>query len=288
MDTTISQSSITSEHNPKDDVLYGTIVPDGFISKDELYNDDERSMFATLNVNGLWTKRNPENGLMEYEFKHVVVDNFDKSLYEYMSERLRSCNKTQRYNYLLEEFSSGYYDFRMGRIPYYYDKNHKLPRYENSFYFYFGLHPGKTAIDKFNSQFLSNCANDGEESSPVDIEAVANSWCGDLNGEYDGYVAFDLSAVDLPCDIIIRRTDYVGGDGEFVISDNEDELFYIANHKIEELESSGYVRKIESTELSIGLPNGTYEVLYRYRLTLRLRHLRLILSRLIFTSLTIS
>lgn len=264
--------SATSEDVPVDDVLYDTIVPDGFISKDELYNDDERSMFATLNVNGLHTDRNTETGLMEYTFKHVVVDNFDKSLYEYMSERQRKCasDKTQRFNYILEEFSKGYYDFRMGEKPYFYDKEYRLPRYENSFYFYFGLNPGKTAIDKFNSQFTSDCNNANTELNPIEIETVGNSWCSEMNGSGDGYVAFNLTYVDLPCDIVITNTTNISF-GEVVINNNEDEMFYISKDTVSELEAREYVKKIvpydvnSDGEITSGevleyLPNGVYEV----------------------------
>ena len=34
-----------------------------------------------------------------------------------------------------------------------------LPQYENSFYFYFGVHDGSTAMDEFNKQFFSQCEN---------------------------------------------------------------------------------------------------------------------------------
>lgn len=270
----------SSENTPSDDSMYDTLIPDGFISKDELYNDDERSLFATLNINGLTTKRNPENGLREYVFKHVVVDNFDASLREYMSERQRKCNKTQKFNYLLEEFSQGYYDFRMGKNPYFYDKNGQFPRYENSFYFYFGLNAGKTAIDKFNSQFTSNCMNDGEDVSPISIDTKPNSWCVemDLDGEFEnsdeyGYAAFDLSLIDLPCDIIIRSTTN-SSLPEIVIKDNDKEKFYISKVRQDELENDGYARHeiklpydINSdsvtgdNEFLTFLLNGTYELI---------------------------
>lgn len=270
----------SSENTPSDDSMYDTLIPDGFISKDELYNDDERSLFATLNINGLTTKRNPENGLREYVFKHVVVDNFDASLREYMSERQRKCNKTQKFNYLLEEFSQGYYDFRMGKNPYFYDKNGQFPRYENSFYFYFGLNAGKTAIDKFNSQFTSNCMNDGEDVSPISIDTKPNSWCVemDLDGEFEnideyGYAAFDLSLIDLPCDIIIRSTTN-SSLPEIVIKDNDKEKFYISKVKQDELENDGYVRyeielpydidgssSVDDSEFLTFLLNGTYELI---------------------------
>jgi hypothetical protein len=34
-----------------------------------------------------------------------------------------------------------------------------MPQYENSYYFYFGLRAGATALDEFNKQFFSNCGN---------------------------------------------------------------------------------------------------------------------------------
>ena len=234
--------SVSGEESPIDELLYGTIIPDGFISKDELYNDDERSLFATLNINGLHTDRNMENGLMEYTFKHVVVDNFDKSLYAYMVERQSKCALSQRYNYYLEEFSKGYYDFRMGKKPYFYDTDFRLPRYENSFYFFFGLNPGKTAIDKFNSQFTSDCDNANTQLDPIDIEAVGNSWCSEMWGDGDGYVTFNLSYVDLPCDIVISCVSNASF-GDVSFQDNEDEMFYVSHNRHAELEELGYVRK---------------------------------------------
>lgn len=266
--------NVSSEDSPIDELLYGTIIPDGFISKDELYNDDERSLFATLNINGLCTDRNLENGLMEYTFKHVVVDNFDKSLYTYMLERQSKCALTQRYNYTLEEFSKGYYDFRMGKNPYFYDTEFRLPRYENSFYFFFGLNPGKTAIDKFNSQFTSDCANPNTQLDPIEIEAIGNSWCSEMEHNGDGYVAFNLSYIDLPCDIVITSSSDISF-GEVSFTDNEDEKFYVSRrgYTIQELEDNGYIKKdfsipydvddnghIDTGEELTYFPNGVYDV----------------------------
>ena len=265
-----NETEASSEFTPSVEQLFDSIVPDGFVSKDELYNDDERSLFATLNINGLKTERNNENGLMEYEFKHVVVDNFDKSLYVSMSDRQTKCNKAQRYNYVLEEFSKGYYDFRMGKKPYFYDKEGKLPRYENSFYFYFGLTAGKTALDKFNSQFTSDCNNDNETFDIIGIDAVGNGWCNEMSCECDGYVKFDLSAVSLPCDIIISSQ---FDEFEVEINDNEDELFFIGNldyinkQTLTELDESGYVHKDITADCvsckcngKFCMKNGTYSV----------------------------
>ena len=222
------------------DNAFETLVPDGFISKDELYNDNERSMFATMNGNELLTKLNTENGLKEYDFRHLYVDNFDNSLFSAMSLRQKKCSEyTYTNNWKLESFSAGYYDFRMGKRPYFYDKENRFPRYENSFYFYFGLKVGKTAIDKFNSQFFAECYNSEDAVSPIRIEVKGNTWCSEIkdgkinegkNDRNDGFVKIDLSEVSLPCDILIQ--DVENGDFEFVAKDINVEKIIIANEDV--------------------------------------------------------
>ena len=74
----------------------------------------------------------------------------------------------------IEDASVDYYAFRMGldysqmrrgnqyqirKLLLTKDSNYYLPQYENSYYFYFGLHGGSTAIEKFNTQFFAKCAN---------------------------------------------------------------------------------------------------------------------------------
>ena len=276
-----------------DDSFYSYLVPDGFISKDELYNIDERSAFASLNHNGLHTKLSEKTGLMEYDFDYVFVNNFDNSLRGHMEARQKRCSNSYRYNYWLEEFSDGYYDFRMGRKPYFYDdekynenleKNRQpsgrsLPRYENSFYFYFGLKHGKTALDKFNSQFVSSCYDENEEFENIGVIAVGNDWCSDLtDNSRNGYIAIDLSMVDLPCEIVFKSLSD-SGFTDRVIETNEEKI-YLCNWSREELdnmhypsleglrvaltelEEKGYVHvKYDINQYLIKMfPNGTYEM----------------------------
>ena len=73
----------------------------------------------------------------------------------------------------IEDASVDYYAFRMGLkhsqlVKGDSNQNRKfllstggeyyLPQYENSYYFYFGLNAGSTAIEKFNTQFFATCA----------------------------------------------------------------------------------------------------------------------------------
>ena len=74
----------------------------------------------------------------------------------------------------IEDTSLDYYMFRFGLSYDDLKKNNQkqmrrflitngnymyLPQYENSYYFYFGLKNGATAIDEFNKQFFSECEN---------------------------------------------------------------------------------------------------------------------------------
>ena len=52
--------------------------------------------------------------------------------------------------------SDDYKLFRLGTNPIYYVKD-QFPRFENSFYFYFGTKEGSTALDIFNNQYFVPC-----------------------------------------------------------------------------------------------------------------------------------
>lgn len=189
-----------------DSKYFQSLITDGFISWDELYNLDERSMFATLNGNKLHTKLNNKNGLYEYDFRYLYPENFDGSLKEIMEQRTKRYSEDINYknNYKLEEKSRDYYIFRMGNKPYYYDKNFSFPRYENSFYFYFGLKAGKTAIEKFNSKYFAECINENVENQ-IGIKFKANSWCSMIgNNQNDGYLALDFTSVATPYSLLIN------------------------------------------------------------------------------------
>ena len=195
---------------------FDKLITDGFISWDELYNIDERSMFATMNGNKLKTKLNNKNGLQEYDFRYLYPNNFDGSLKEIMYNRTKRYSPEINYrnNYNLENPSKDYYLFRMGNNPYYYDSEFSFPRYENSFYFYFGLKAGKTAIEKFNSKYFAECNNSNAIQTQIGIKSKANSWCSKISAEddkekgyninNDGYLALNLTDISTPYNLLIN------------------------------------------------------------------------------------
>lgn len=241
-----SQGNVDSEPNTE------RLTPDGFISFDELYNINERSMFATLNGNRLHTRLNKKNGLKEYDLKFLYTENFDGLMKDLMRTG-GSCNYISNYN--LEEFSRDYYLFRMGNKPFYYDSGNSLPRYENSFYFYFGIKAGKTAIEKFNSQFFATCEDASAAESAIRYEAEPNDWCSTDTG----YILLDMSNITKPYSIMINSLT----DGNIAIPTvndvNEDKIYfgnkkaYGKHHNNEDIPNG--VKIVE-----VNLPNGKYEI----------------------------
>ena len=246
----------TINDNPDSEPDEEKLTPDGFISFDELYNINERSMFATLNGNRLHTRLNKKNGLKEYDLKFLYTDNFD-GLMNGLMRRSGSCNYTSNHN--LEYFSRDYYLFRMGNKPFYYYKdnvdNYSLPRYENSFYFYFGVKAGKTAIEKFNSQFFATCEDASAAESAIRYEAEPNDWCSTDSG----YILLDMSNIAKPYSIMINSLT----DGSIAIPTvndvNEDKIYfgnkkaYGKHHNNEDIPNG--VKIVE-----VNLPNGKYEI----------------------------
>ena len=222
------------------DFEYRTIAPDGFVSYDELYDNDGRAMFATMNGNNLRTKMNPKNGFQMYDFMYLYPENFDGTMRGLMNVTTTpTLNTPQNGNYNLENNSEAYVRFRYGRnrddskVIQFYDSTQKLgmypkgtaqinrnrfPKYENSFYFYFGLVPGNTAIDKFRTLYYSECKDSDGEQSVVTLEYEANNWCTEVTfneGEYvsgDGWLKIDATYVEAPYTLEITN---MSGDSEF-------------------------------------------------------------------------
>lgn len=186
------------------------LYPDGFISWDELYNNDVRSMFASMNGNNLRTKLDTNTGYKVYNFPYLHLDNFDGALKNLMMARQKKCDASYKENYKLETASVDYIKFRMGEEQYYYKPSNgnapmrTMPRYENSLYFYFGLKPGSTAIETFNNLYFAECETDTIEETPLDIIYFGNSWCCDDTDKSDGIIRLNLSEFAKPVTINIQ------------------------------------------------------------------------------------
>lgn len=195
------------------------LVPTGLISKDEISDGGFRSEFATLNHNGLATRINPDTKRREYVFISMQPNNFDGSLAQKTTSaaynNLNGVREPEGSSYVsataytrtIEDKSVDYYDFRLGVGNVDWDSNKRsiddkylitngnfayLPMYNNSYYFYFGLRDGSTALDRFYKEFFAQCPdiNEGKLSIkvlPTGIPACSNergSVVIILNGDY--------------------------------------------------------------------------------------------------------
>lgn len=149
-------------------------------------------------------------------------------------------SNTQRHT--LEDASLDYYLYRMGfdydvakkyrmmkrRFAYWGDNNKfYLPQYENSFYFYFGLHDGSTALDEFNKQFFAQCDSSSIVRTSSEIiltpeKDICKNTCSitvKINGMAPNYiVAISLITDGVQTVISSEKTDkdvYTSGDLEY-------------------------------------------------------------------------
>ncbi len=131
----------------------GVIDTTGVVANREVIGNTIRMKFATLNSKKL--KYNDLTG--NYDYVGYIPKAFDNSLNHFN-------NLLKSYNFI-ETNSNSYVEFRLGESPVFlFDspkyKYRQFPIYKNSFYFYFGLRDGNTAIDRLYTEYFSECATD--------------------------------------------------------------------------------------------------------------------------------
>lgn len=202
-----------------DDLAYDSyLVPTGLISKDEINDSNFRTEFATLNHNGLKVEKNPETDRYRYVFTPLIPTNFDGSLSSKISSGASPYNDLtgqdrqpedksytdKEYTRTIERTSRDYYRFRMGiedggKAPQRYIMNQRrdelsLPIYNNSFYFYFGLHDGATALDRFYGDFYAPCPSPEKEWGFSFIVTPTHP-CGTKTGQIEFFVDWGDDAI---------------------------------------------------------------------------------------------
>lgn len=259
-----------------DNLKYGYLIPTGLISKTDISDINFRTTFATLNYNNLKTKISKETGYPEYDFIPVHPINFDGSLKEkirgkdeYNSSKSFDDNAEHRgnvnpnaYRRTLESASVDYYKFRLGlheltdkeiKSKYLINKNStvSLPMYENSYYFYFGLKDGNTAIDRFFNEFYASFNTTDEDQSYVSVETDDGYLCeDDENTVVGGTATVDIMDVDSPYFISLEKDGEIQmiktDDGHSIQIDNNNSnahttaIININNFKITGLPSGDY------------------------------------------------
>ena len=168
-----------------DDENEKNIIHDGIIGSDEIIDNEIRAKFASLNHNGLTTlRKNINTDYDTYKFHYIYPIYFDGRLDNIgLFPEDYQWNDVKDSNYLMFRFGEGkdgLYNKRHLKHFYQYDstkKTYSFPLYNNSFYFYFGLNQGNTAIDKFNNLFYSPCFQQNKEPISLFITTYPQPWC---------------------------------------------------------------------------------------------------------------
>lgn len=187
--------------NGGNDVKYGLIDSDGFVTKFELDDLENRAMFATLNHIGFIPQdyqdsigsyptqvMDERTGYLIPKFKYIYPVDFDGRMQPIMSDYRGGFEQS-----MYDEQDQAYLTFRFGaeksdkyddnserRIRhFYYHENGKyeMPLYNNSFYFYFGINKGNTAIDKFNKMYYAPCFQHNVTPFTSNITSQGKSYC---------------------------------------------------------------------------------------------------------------
>ena len=185
-------------------LVYNTILADGMITRYEIVDNETRAMFASLNNNGLTEKVfNPNTGYDTYKLRYVYPIDFDGHMAQ--AEAYTSMMEFKTYdwqdpNYIEYRFGPRYDSGNKLIMHYYSDEggnNFSFPVFNNSFYFYFGIHEGSTAIDKFNSRFYASCYKNEKYPFTMLITTEPAKWCAEQDTDY-GTINIELNGIKSP------------------------------------------------------------------------------------------
>ena len=159
---------------------------DGLITKREIEDEYSRQFFATLNQSPLVVSSDNINhftGYNTYPIKYCCPTDFDGKMSSFIKKF------TNGYSH--DDESLEYESFRFGgykeyKFNYMVEDSNKIdyyfPFYNNSFYFYFGLNQGQTAIEKFKKQFFDECKSGSELPFDITINLLTNPTLCNPNG----------------------------------------------------------------------------------------------------------
>ena len=137
----------------------------------------------------------------------------------------------------IEDTVNDYYMFRFGldgfsdieqKKHYLYkdSEGYKVPQYENSFYFYFGLKDGSTALDEFKKQFFSECASNVVMKNPdVTIIESIKKIGGSTVGSAELSCSANIVISNMLAEYTIKVTDNYNNETDEITTDSDNVSF---------------------------------------------------------------
>ena len=184
----VSMDSYNEKQFPNNNDFETVVYPaDGMITQYEIDDNDSRAMFASMNHQGFTTMiHNDAYGYDNYKLSYLYPTNFDGFL---GGKAASYSNGLPIKTY--DKANKSYDNFRLGGFGaddwFFY--NSRFPLFNNSFYFYFGLNEGRTAIDKFHKLFYSECFSNNKFNFYLTITNTKNGNICKPDGCIDCYGA---------------------------------------------------------------------------------------------------
>lgn len=172
------------------------ILPlNGVIDRFDISTNENRAAFTSMNINPSTRVKNAVTGYDMYAPTFMYPVDFEGRLRQYIQK--------MNFNPINSDLDSSYIRFRFGRSddnPYYYSHNKFTTKVDsskcgqmnvnlllmrNSFYFFFGLRSGASALDVLREKFYSDCENENSTKCDLfEISDIKNISCG---GEYGSF-----------------------------------------------------------------------------------------------------
>ena len=174
-------------------------VADGLITRYEIIDNETRAMFASLNHNGLKYKTlNKNTGYDTYKLEYCYPVDFDGHMSNF------AYSQTKKMDVVTHDVKDiNYVNYRFGTTKdtqstwHFYNGANNFPVYMNSFYFYFGLNEGNTAIDKFNKMYYAECFKNEVYPFGILVKVNPPKWCVETVDDY-GTITIELKGIKLP------------------------------------------------------------------------------------------
>lgn len=167
---------------------------DGMITRFEIQDNEARAAFASLNHHGLYKMIRDENNFLFYDLAFLYPNDFDG--------KLVNIAPSYTNGQTVDRYDNSYVAFRLGKD---FAANNAIVdgrqyhKYRNSFYFYFGLYDGKTAIDKFNERFYATCYKSTKYPFTLDLKRIIPAaWCPQNENTDYGTIEIEFLTIKAP------------------------------------------------------------------------------------------
>ena len=270
------------------------IMADGYVGKDSIVDGEARQMFATMNSNNLKLGKIPDNyPFRRYEFKPFYPENFDGIMQYTMTKDFSYKSAARVKKYALKTIDNipnarvgyvnsnnreirdlDYVNFRLGSENqngvYYNPREYTFPRFENSFYFYFGVKPGSTALDILHRDYFSECEIIKEDEFYVEVgvkNGIPRHYCNGFEDFPEVTFVVDNDAImplnfkiSTPDGSILPREQFPvrqNSNGTYVVGDNSSNRKNWLNHDVGDY-------SVEITDAANRVVSATFGMGYIY------------------------